>query len=45
MKNSILPISVGLGTALGVVFSNIALGVAIGAAFGVVLKTFKHKDE
>ena len=30
---------VGIGTALGVVFDNIAIGVAIGAGLGLVLGT------
>ena len=32
-------IGVGSGTALGVVFDNIAIGVAIGAGLGLVLGT------
>lgn len=45
MKNRILPLSVGLGTAFGVIFSNVPLGVAIGAALGVILKSIDHKEE
>ena len=38
MRDFVLPISMGLGIALGVVFLNIPLGLDIGTAVGFIMK-------
>ena len=44
---SAIDLAVGIGTALGVAFDNIAMGVALGAAFGstlIALRSPKNKN-
>ena len=42
---SIIALAIGIGTALGVAFDNIAMGVALGAAIGVGLSAAFGKKE
>gem|GEM_PF-1401284 len=42
-KGAYLPISIGVGTAIGVAIDQVGVGIAVGVAIGVALSSRKNK--